>query len=261
MLRNFINGLASFVASEPKPQPDPELKVAPKPEPAPAAPVRERSTPGKWDVHFKNWIERSGTEGIDPNDIGDQDWGNDQLAQVLDRHYLAYIRPEHTVLELGPGTGRLTRHLIGRCRVIELIDNSAFVIQWMTTYLAGKCEFRAHQLKTEAMPDIADESVDVALAHGVFEHLDFDETANFLEEFHRVLKPGGIVSFNYNTLHNGAGADWFRGHRRGMGKRCIFRFYTPDFMERLADFSGFGVKDHTIGEDRLCQIVLTRRPN
>lgn len=243
MIRRLLRGAFR------KPQPDRMNDASRTPSPP---------APGKWDIHFKDWISRSRAEGGDPNDIGDQCWGNDLLTQALDRYYLPHVRPEHTVLELGPGTGRLTRHLIGRCRRIEVVDNSAFVIGWMRTFLTGKCDFGVHHLTTEHMPDLADGTVDVALAHGVFEHLDFDETANFLEEFHRVLRPGGIVSFNYNTLHNESGAAWFRSHRKGMGKRCIFRFYTPDFMARLAEFSGFEIVGHDIGDERLCHIVLKR---
>jgi SAM-dependent methyltransferase len=44
-----------------------------------------------------------------------------------------------------------------------------------------------------AMPMIADESYDLIFASHVMEHLHFHEVALALAEFHRVLKPGGIV--------------------------------------------------------------------
>lgn len=218
--------------------------------------TRQRPPAGKWDVHFKEWIERSQSAGLDPNDIGDQAWGNDFLDRALDTRYLPYIKKEDTVLELGPGTGRLTRHLIGRCRRIEIVDNSAFVIDWMGKFLEGKCEYGLHHVKNEHIPGMASGSVGAVVAHGVFEHLDFDETANFLDEFKRVLRPGGYVSYNYNTLHNDEGFAWFRTHLKGPGRRCIFRFYTPDFMERLAKFSGFDVVEHDTANGRLCHIVM-----
>src|SRR5690606_9299758 len=91
------------------------------------------------------------------------------------------------------------------------------------------------------IPGVANGSVDTVIAHGVFEHLDFDETAFFFDEFFRVLKPGGHVSLNYDTLHNEAGLEWFENYRKRPGDRCIFRFYMPDFMVRLGEVAGFRV--------------------
>lgn len=226
---------------------EPERPAVPTPPP-----------PGKWDKHFREWIERAKAHGTDPNDVGDEAWANDYLAEALPRFYLPYVDAQSCVLELGPGSGRLTRHLVGRCRRIELVDNSEFVLQWMQQYLSGRCEFGTHLVKVPLMPDVIDETVDVVLAHGVVEHLDFDETSFFLEEFFRVLKPGGVVSFNYNSLHSDAGAAWFAKHRRKPGHRCIFRFYVPEFMHRLGELSGFQVKDTAPSDSRLAHVVFVK---
>jgi len=214
--------------------------------------------PGKWDKHFREWIDQARSRGTDPNDVGDEAWANDYLSTALPRFYLPYVDAQTRVLELGPGSGRVTRHLVGRCRRIELVDNSAFVLQWMQTYLADRCEFDTHLIDRPCLPGVPDESIDFVLAHGVVEHLDFDETAFFLDEFRRVLRPGGHVSFNYNSLHGEEGAEWFARHRREPGHRCIFRFYTPDYMRRLGQLSGFEVECEHVGTQRLAHIVLVK---
>jgi SAM-dependent methyltransferase len=118
----------------------------------------------------------------------------------------------------------------------------------MRSYLEGRCDFRTHLISVPLVPDVASESVDLVLAHGVMEDLDFDETAFFLDEFYHVLKPGGHVSFNYNSMHSADGVDWFMKHRKTPGHRCIFRFYTPDFMHRLGEIAGFTVaQSHAAG--------------
>ncbi|HXF54875.1 MAG TPA: class I SAM-dependent methyltransferase [Hyphomicrobiaceae bacterium] len=216
-----------------------------------------RPARGRWDVHFHEWVETAAARGLDANDIGDEAWANDHLAEVLEDRYLRYVPPGASVLELGPGTGRLTRHLVGRAGRLELVDNSKFVIEWIAKYLRGKIEFRAHLVNGPLFPQIADSSVDTALAHGVFEHLDFDETYGFLVEFRRVLKDGGQVSFNYDTLHSEAGARWFLDHYRA-GRRCIFRMYTPAFMSRVAEVAGFKVVRSIVSDDRLAHIVLVK---
>ena len=223
----------------------------------PAAPSAG-PVPGKWDKHFREWIEQARLRGTDPNDVGDEAWANDYLSTALPRFYLPYVVAEARVLELGPGSGRVTRHLAGRCRRLELVDNSEFVLQWMRTYLAGRCEFETHLIDRPRVPKIEDASIDFVLAHGVIEHLDFDETAFFLDEFHRVLRRGGHVSFNYNSLHGEEGAQWFAKHRREPGHRCIFRFYTPDYMRRLGQLSGFHVAQEHVGPQRLAHIVFVK---
>jgi SAM-dependent methyltransferase len=214
--------------------------------------------PGRWDIHFHQWVASATARGLDANDVGDEAWANDRLAAVLDDCYLRYVPAGGTVLELGPGTGRLTRHLIGRAGKLELVDNSKFVIDWMNKYLRGRIEFRTHLIKSPRFAAVSDRSVDAVLAHGVFEHLDFDEAYAFLVEFHRVLKTGGHVSFNYDTLHSEAGAAWFLEHYKP-GKRCIFRLYTPDFMARIAEVAKFEVASSIVSDDRLAHIVLVKR--
>ncbi len=216
--------------------------------------------PGKWDINFEQWIKNAVDRGVDPNDVGDEAWSNDSLAVALkDDLYLRYVPAGGTVLELGPGTGRLTRHLLGRASKLELVDNSKFVIDYITKYLAGRIDFRTHLIDKPVFPKVPDNSVDAVLAHGVFEHLDFDQSYWFLHEFGRVLKPGGHVSYNYDTVHNEAGREWFMKHRRAPGKPCIFRFYTPDFMQRIAHIAGFEIAQSVTPDARLNHMVL-RKP-
>lgn len=213
---------------------------------------------GKWDRHFLDWIDKAEAEGVDPNDVGDQAWQDDHLDDTLREFYLPYVSLDSVVLELGPGTGRVTRHLVGRCAKLELVDNSRFVTEWISRYLSGKCQFSVHRIDVPLIPDVGSGSVDTVIAHGVFEHLDFDEAAFYLDEFFRVLKPGGHVSLNYDTLHTAAGVEWFESYRKRPGERCVFRFYMPDFMARLGEVAGFRVHLSHVSEDRLAHIVFAK---
>jgi SAM-dependent methyltransferase len=223
-----------------------------------AQPPAEQAADGKWDKHFRDWIADAEAKGLDPNDVGDKAWANDYLSETLEERYLGLVAADSVVLELGPGSGRLTRHLIKRAKRVELLDNSSFVIDWMNRYLAGKGEFRATLIPVPAAPHLADACIDLVVAHGVFEHLDFDETYYFLAEFARVLKPGGRVSFNYDNIASSGGAEWWRSHRRGAGVRSIFRFYTPDFMARLAELAGLTAEKHCVSDDRLAHLILSK---
>ena len=192
-----------------------------------------------WDAHFAKWIAEARVSGKDPNDIGDIAWGDDPLKEALDQYYLPYIKPTSVVLELGPGSGRVTRHIIPRCAEIILVDYSRMVCEWLDEYLKGKGKYRIHKIDKPSLSAVASQSVDMILANGVFEHTDMDDLMHFLEEFHRVLKPEGVVVFNFDNIMTEHGMQWFRRFRGHPGSKCIFRFYHPEAVRQLAESVGF----------------------
>jgi SAM-dependent methyltransferase len=161
------------------------------------------------DVEFARWIKEAKPAGRDPNDLGDEAWQGDALEKAR-RYLFPRISPQSVVLELGPGTGRYTRHVLPRCREMILVDYSTFVCEWLRQYLHGKGQFRVHQIDRPTFADVPDGVVDFAFANGVFEHVDPDDTDFFPPEFYRVLKPGGVLWFNFDNSMSPGGARWFR---------------------------------------------------
>lgn len=214
-------------------------------------------TERQWDSTFHRWIAAGKAEGIDPNDVGDREW-DDPRAHV-EAIFMPHIRPDSVVLELGPGTGRITRHLIGRCGEMILADFSAVACQWLDEYLAGKGRFRTLCLDRPLLPGVAANSVDFAFAFGVFEHVGLDDTRWYLDEFHRVLQPQGTVIFNFDNLMTRQGLEWHSRWRGEPGHRNIFRFYHPEMIAWLARETGFEVTALRTGETRHAEIEL-RKP-
>ena len=192
-----------------------------------------------WDTFFAKWIAEARTVGNDPNDVGDIAWGNDPLKEALDQHYLPYVKPTSVVLELGPGSGRVTRHIISRCAEVILVDYSEMVCDWLNQYLKGKGKYTIHRIDKPSLSAVASQSVDMILANGVFEHIDMDDLMFFLEEFHRVLKPEGVAAFNFDNIMTEDGVQWFRRFRGHPGSKCLFRFYHPEAVRQLAESVGF----------------------
>lgn len=211
-----------------------------------------------WDRKFAAWIDQARKLGIDPNDLVDVAWSDDRLKESLTRHYLPRVSADSIVLELGPGTGRLTRHLIGRCRELLLADYSQLVCDWLQEYLQNKGTFRIIRLSGPMLTAIATETIDVVLAHGVFEHIDLDDLASFLDEFHRVLRPGGVVVFNFDNFVSPGGREWFERWRPAPGGRGIFRFYHPEVVHAIALTSGFDVEHMTTDDSRLATATLKK---
>jgi SAM-dependent methyltransferase len=210
----------------------------------------------QWDRHFKRWARRSGEIG-DPNDIGDADWTTDMLDEGLEHHYLRLLSPDAVIVELGPGSGRLSRHLIGRCKELVAVDSSPYVCKWMRKYLAGKGPFQVHQLDGPRLSMLPDASVDAVVAHGVFEHLDLDESYWFLVEFARVLRPGGICSFNFDTVTTPDGIAALREYG-GPDRRSVFRLHHPESIGCIAQAAGFQAIDIKETSTRVAFADLTR---
>jgi cyclopropane fatty-acyl-phospholipid synthase-like methyltransferase len=212
--------------------------------------------PRPWDSTFERWVSEAASQGLDPNDVGDQEWENP--LPHLQQFYFPHIRPDSVVLELGPGSGRITRHLIGRCREILLVDFSAAACKWLGNYLPGKGNFKTYIIDKPQWPAIGRESVDFFCAFGVFEHIGLDDMRWYLEEIERVLVPGGIAIFNFDNLMSPEGIEWHKQWRRNPGDRNIFRFYHPDMVRRLAEVSALEVTSLRASDSRHAEIELKK---
>ncbi len=218
--------------------------------------LRRKKTDKPWDDTFSRWIETGRAEGIDPNDVGDREW-DDPRAHV-EATYHPHIRPGATVLELGPGTGRITRHVIGRCGRMVLVDYSQTACDWLKQYLKGRGAFEVHCITKPTLAPVASASIDFLFAFGVFEHIGPDDLSWFLDEFHRVLKPGAVAVFNFDNIMSPEGLAWHRRWRLTPGHRNIFRFYHPDVVARLARAAGLAVAIVRTNESRHAEIELAK---
>ncbi|MBV8898360.1 MAG: methyltransferase domain-containing protein [Acidobacteriaceae bacterium] len=213
-----------------------------------------------WDDTFLSWIERGRAKGIDPNEVGDQEW--DDIRSHIERVYMPHIRPDSMVLELGPGSGRVTRYVIGRCREMILVDYSEMACRWLDEYLQGKGRFRTYCVDSPAMPEVADASVDFAFAFGVMEHINLDAMRAYLEEFHRVLVVGGRAVFNFDNIMTREGLAWHDKFRRMTSNPTAFQFYHPETVAWISKAAGFTVTALRAGESRFGEIeLLKERPS
>jgi SAM-dependent methyltransferase len=210
----------------------------------------------QWDRDFKRWAREKGGDG-DPNDVGDAEWAGDLLDEGLKDHYLPLLSPEAVIVELGPGSGRLSRHLIGRCQELIVLDISKYVCKWMRGYLEGKGRFQVHRINGPFLPMLGDATVDAVVSNGVFEHLDLDETYWFLSEFARVLRPGGGCSFNFDSPVMPDGIALMRQHG-GPGHRSVFRLHHPESIRCVAEAAGFTSASMTQTATAIAFADLTR---
>ena len=109
------------------------------------------------------------------------------LWRTLVQYYFqSQIARDHCVLELGAGYG----HFINNVRAARRIAQD----QWpdFPQYLAAGIE--SHVGPVRDLSFLADNSVDLAFASNVFEHVSQEDFAAVLEQLGRKLRPGGTIT-------------------------------------------------------------------
>ena len=159
------------------------------------------------------------------------------------------------VLEVGSGTGTMTRLLLGRELLvgIDIVDDFVRALNGEFADRADT-EFLCHDISASA-GDLARYDFDSAVTFNVLEHIEDDLSA--LRNVHRVLRPGGTIGIvvpAHELLHGRF--DDLLGH---------WRRYTKTSMRRTLEQAGFTVErlaySNVVGAmGWLTQVKLLGRP-
>jgi ubiquinone/menaquinone biosynthesis C-methylase UbiE len=181
-----------------------------------------------------------------------EDYQNNLLAAIEDYFPL---NKNVDVVELGAGTGRLTRLLAPRVRSIKAFDSSAHMLEVAETSLRemGLTNWETGVADHRQVP-VADQSADLAISGWSFCYLAVWGGADWqsalqagLDETQRILRPGGMVmlieSLGTGTekprppQHLGAYFDWLTeaGFERGW-TRTDYRFESLAEAVELSTF-------------------------
>jgi SAM-dependent methyltransferase len=105
------------------------------------------------------------------------------------------VPPDATVLDLGAGTGKLTRQLVQRFQRVVTVEPA----DAMRRVLEAVCpDVESHAGTADAIP-LRDASIDAVYAAQAFHWFDDDRSVS---EIRRVLRPGGVLV----AMFNGPGA-------------------------------------------------------
>ncbi len=141
-----------------------------------------------WDREVRNAVSaRIAVAGYaDPDEW--QRSGASTAGHVHDRLALS---PAAVVLEIGCGAGRVGAHLAPRVAMWIGADTSTRMLAEARRALAAEDNVRFVHLNGYDLHGVDDESVDAVYCTTVFMHLDEWDRYRYVEEAHRVLRPGG----------------------------------------------------------------------
>ena len=122
------------------------------------------------------------------------------------RNDFAWLPPEKPegqlrILEIGCGIGRLMAHLADECGEIHGVDISEEMVRQGRRRLAHVPHAHFHHAVHSDLRAFVDESFDVVYSYAVLQHIpDAAIALRYLDEAARVLRPGGVLTIQVNTL-------------------------------------------------------------
>ena len=119
-----------------------------------------------------------------------------EIESVLDRVRRAGVIPRfHRALDFGCGPGRLTQALAGQFERADGVDISSTMIALAHDFnrLGDRCHYHLNQ--TDRLAGFDDATFDFVYSVITLQHMEPQYSRRYIEEFFRVLRPGGVVVF------------------------------------------------------------------
>jgi FkbM family methyltransferase len=137
-------------------------------------------------------------------------------------------RGHDLALDFGCGAGRLTRSLGAHFDRVVGIDVSASMIAAARELNADLTHVEFRENASARIEGIVDHSVDFVFSHIVLQHIPHELAIGYVEEFFRVLAPGGVAAFQFvdgtddslrGRLFGAASNRWLNVLRRMLWRR------------------------------------------
>jgi SAM-dependent methyltransferase len=140
-----------------------------------------------WD----NWDWSGGGDEWTPS----PEWKDSLVENVLKPR----VPEGSSVVEIGPGAGRWTEHLIPRSALYVGIDISKTCVDLCSSKFAAHANANFRTNTGNNLPGIDNNSLDIIWSFDVFVHINLVDIGTYLEEFKRTLKPGGRAIIHHGT--------------------------------------------------------------
>lgn len=116
---------------------------------------------------------------------------------LLDTFLAPYVTSATSALEVAPGYGRWTQHLVGRAGAVTMVDLSPSCIEVCRQRFGNGPGLSYVANDGTSLPTVEDSSVDFVWSFDSFVHMDLPIIRAYVEEFTRVLRPGGHLVLHH----------------------------------------------------------------
>jgi SAM-dependent methyltransferase len=191
--------------------------------------------------NFPRYYKEAEDLGEDVNDYINRNVGNPH--ELLEKVVFPYLPSDaRVIIEVGPGTGRFSRAFIDRIKTnphwkLYLLDHS----QWIITFLTGYFEKydNVYPILNDGLhvPEIDSNCADLIFSNGVFIELNLSRFYTYCNDSYKVLKPGGLVIFNYIDLEFDQA--WEHMKKFSENPRFSFSYFTSNVIDKVFLERGF----------------------
>ena len=218
-----------------------------------------------WNRYSRDWNDQYAAKH---RNLGDE-WNDaDGAIRKRDDFYFTvlaerFLRPDSTVLEVGPGGGKWSVRIAPRVKKLICLD----VAQEMLTRTSQRCKDAGLNNvefvlgNGEDFRPIGDESIDFFFSFDVFVHIALEDTFPYVQEMNRVLKSNGCGSCHhavstppqaYNRIETMN--DWYRAGQHTLGQ---YYYYSPESLRRMYEHCGLQVLEQFI-QDWHCTCMFVK---
>lgn len=203
-----------------------------------------------WDRQIKRMEEKHNLPGINCSELnyviwqawdwssgGGEEWTHSQeWKESLVKHVLLkYIEPQKSVLEIGPGAGRWTETLQRISRDLSIVDLSPKCIEICQKRFSD-CDNISYFVTAGTNLDfLKPGAIDFIWSYDVFVHIDPQDIEQYILEFKRVLKRGGI-----GIVHHAKDGGLHGGWRSRMTEKWFAALLAKYNMTLLDQFDAWG---------------------
>jgi SAM-dependent methyltransferase len=142
-----------------------------------------------WRDDGKEWT-REAAEALGVDHVA---WETNLVTELIE----PYVRPEDTVLEVGPGAGRWSATLQPRCSRLILADVSPVCMDLCRKRFSDCTNVEYLLAPDGTLASVPASTIDVVWSYNVFVELDRAWGARYMREIRRVLTPGGLAVIHH----------------------------------------------------------------
>ena len=120
-----------------------------------------------------------------------------------------YVKPNQTIVEIGPGNGFYTDRFLPDDTKSYLVDDSEALVTnscLINTRITRRCRSSTPRI-VACLPSATARWTSYSL--GVFRHIDIETIYGYLLESHRILRQDGIVVLQYASMVGDDAFQWY----------------------------------------------------
>jgi ubiquinone/menaquinone biosynthesis C-methylase UbiE len=146
-------------------------------------------------------------------------WKDSVIREILEPN----IPVGSSVLEIGPGGGRWTEHLLPRANSLVVVDLTPECIRLCQERFGSGSKIKYFVNDGRDLSFIPDMSLDRIWSFDVFVHIQRDDIEKYVSQFPRILSHGGVAVIHHaahGTQQEGWRSDMTTGEMRHIAHSC-----------------------------------------